>query len=379
MSRLWLALVALCAAPLAQADDLDLGPEPALSSVAWSGDLLLRQDWLRSWRPAGDNESRLLLRLRYGPTWQIDDQWSLGGALRVDESTIGNEHLLDYNDNQRPRDFALDSLHLDYSSGTGHHAEVGKDELPLTLSRMLWDPDLRPAGVSYAYRGKLGDDTAVRFVVGAFLSQYLSDEQSRFTAYQAGIRFREQESVQPEFILSYLHFTVTDRLVTTGEDRGNPVVLGPPPCTNKSGVCVTCGLPCFEPLRFADDYELLDLQSALHVVGAVPFRALLDLDKNLGAEHAADRAARIELALGDSFHAGGQEVGYSAQRIQHSAVLGAFNDDDWWFHAGAHGMMLWYAYGWSERLRLRAAFFHEQPDDNWHHWDRVLLDLQFRL
>src|SRR5690348_176008 len=171
VSRLWLALLALCCAPLAQADELDLGPEPASSQVAWSGDFLLRQDWLRSWRPAGDNESRLLLRLRYGPTWQIDDRWSLGGALRVDESTIGNEHLADYNDNQRPRDLALDALHVDYSSGTGQHAELGKDELPLTLSRMLWDPDLRPAGVSYAYRGTLSDDTAVRFVAGAFLSQ----------------------------------------------------------------------------------------------------------------------------------------------------------------------------------------------------------------
>jgi len=362
----------------AHADDLDLGDEPAVSNVAWSGDLLLRQDWLRSWRPAGDNESRLMVRLRYGPTWQIDDQWSLGGALRIDESSIGNEHLVDYNDSQRPRDFALDALHLDYASGTGQHLEFGKDELPLTLSRMLWDPDLRPAGVSYAYRGKLGDDAALRFVVGDFLGQYLSGDQSRLFAVQAGMRFREQETVHPEFILSYLHFTDLDRLVLNGEDRGNPTVLGPPPCTSSSG-CVTCGLPCFIPLNFADRYELLDLQSALHVVGAVPFRALLDLDKNLGAQDGADRATRIELALGDSFEAGGQEVGFAAQRIQQSAVLGAFNDDDWWFHAGAHGSMLWYAYGWSERLRLRFAYFHEQPDDSWHHWNRVLLDLQYRL
>ena len=378
MSKLGLAslLLMLGCAPLARADDLDLGPEPALSSVAWSGDLLLRQDWLRSWRPAGDNESRLLLRLRYGPTWQIDDTWSLAGALRVDESSIGNEHLVDYNDNQRPRDLALDALHLDYASGTGQHLEFGKDELPLTLSRMLWDPDLRPAGISYAYRGKLGDDTALRFVAGAFLSQYLNGEQSRFTAYQAGIRFREQEDVQPEFILSYLHFTDLDRLVTTGEDRGNPVLFVPGSCAGlPAGFCTVTAVPG----GFADRFELLDLQSALHVVGALPFRALLDLDKNLGAVDGADRAARIELALGDSFEAGGQEVGFSAQRIQQSAVLGAFNDDDWWFHAGAHGVMLWYAYGWSARLRLRAAFFHEQPDDNRHHWDRVLLDLQYRL
>ena len=373
MSRLrpHLLLLALCCVPFARADDLDLGPEPALSSVAWSGDFLLRQDWLRSYRPGGDNESRLLLRLRYGPTWQIDDQWSMAGAISIDESTIGNEYLLYYNDNQRPRDLAVDTLHLDYSSGTGQHAEAGKDVLPLNLTRMLWDPDLRPAGVSYDYRGKLGDETAVRLVAGVFLSQYLSGDQSRFSALQAGIRFRQEESVQPEFILSYLHFTGTDRLALSGEDRGNPVILG------ESCNIYYCGR--LGPVRFADDYELLDLQSALHVVGAVPFRVLLDLDKNLGATHGADRAMRFEAALGNSFESGGQEVGFATQRIQRAAVLGAFNDDDWWFHAGTHGVMLWYAYGWSERLRLRAAFFHEQPDDNWHHWDRVLLDLQYRL
>ena len=367
--------LAVCSAP-ARADDLDLGPEPALSSIAWSGDFLLRQDWLRSWRPAGDNESRLLARLRYGPTWQIDDQWSLAGAVRVDESTIGNEYLFDYNDNQRPRDLALDALHLDYASGTGYHVEFGKDELPLTLSRMLWDPDLRPAGVSYAYRGNLGEDSALRFVAGEFLGQYLNGDQSRIFATQVGVRFREQEMVQPEFILSYLHFTDIDRLVTTGEDRGNPVIASGGGCFVHDDA-ITCqpGVP----VGFADRYELLDLQSALHVVGAVPFRVLLDLDKNLGAVDGADRATRVELALGDSFEAGGQEVGFAAQRIQQSAVLGAFNDDDWWFHAGAHGSMLWYAYGWSERLRLRFAYFHEQPDGSWHHWNRVLLDLQYRL
>jgi hypothetical protein len=383
VSKFAAACLGLCLAVCftsVRADDLDLGPEPALSSVAWSGDFLLQQDWLRSWQPGGDNESRLLARMRYGPTWQIDDQWSLAGALRIDESTVGNEYLVDYNDNERPRDFALDALHLDYASGTGHHAELGKDELPLTLSRMLWDPDLRPAGVSYAYRGNLGDDTSLRLVAGAFLGQYLSGDQSRFTAYQAGIRFREQESVQPEFILSYLHFTDLDRLVTTGEDRGNPVVFSAPTCSSGPGTCVIC--PTCVPqsaVVFADRYELLDLQSSLHVVGTVPFRVLLDLDKNLGATNGADRATRFETALGNSFEAGGQEVGYAVERMQQSSVLGAFNDDDWWFHAGSHGSMFWYAYGWSERLRLRAAYFHEQPDGSWHHWNRVLLDLQYRL
>ena len=349
-------LVLLSLACVARADDLDLGAEPAPSAVAWSGDFLLRQDIERSWS-GGDNESRLLARLRYGLNWQIDPQWVFGAALRIDESSIGNEHLVDYNDNQRPRDLALDTFYLQYALTESQTLEAGKDVFPLTLSRMFWDPDLRPAGLSYSMKRQLSDDTSLRFVAGAFLGQHLSGDQSRISAAQLGLRFREQDTLQPEFILSYLRFTDLDPLLAAGEDRGNP----------------------FQNGAFIDNYELADLQFVLHLGTPTPFRLLLDMDKNLGAMDGNDRAGRIEMALGDSFTAGGSEVGLAAERMQQSAVQGAFNDDDWWFHAGSHGSMLWYAYGWSERVRLRLAWFHEQPDGSWHHWDRWLLDLGWQL
>jgi len=382
VSRLLESAVFACAASLAlagaaRADDLDLGAEPAPSALAWSGDLLLRQDVEHSW-PGGDNESRLLVRLRYGFNWQIDPQWILGSALRVDESTKGNQYLVDYNDNVRPRDLALDSLYLQYSPAEGQHLEAGKDALPLDLSRMLWDPNLRPAGLSFASRDQLSDSTALRFAAGTFLGQHLSGDQSRLYAAQVGLRFREQDLVQPEFMLSYLHFTKLDNLLLAGEDRGNPLILGPPPCSG-GGACITCGLPCLVPLGFQDQFELVDLQFMLHVGTPIPFRLLVDVDKNLGAVAGDDRAGRIEMALGDSGFAGGQEVGFAAERMQQSAVQGAFNSDEWWFHAGSHGTMFWYAYGWSDRVRLQASWFHEQPDGEWHHWNRVLLDLAWQL
>lgn len=359
MSRIasFAALLLAFASPSLRADGLDLDSEPAQAAVAWSGDLLLRQDWLRSWRPLGDNESRLLVRLRYGPTWQIDEHWTLGAALRLEESTIGDEHLVDYNDNQRPRDLAMDTLYLEYAPEEGDRLLMGQDELPLSLSRILWDADLRPAGVSYTYSSHPLADSTLRLVGGGFYARYLFGIESRITALQADWRFREDHAAQPEFILSYLHFTDLDPLIAVGEDRGNPFAGG----------------------HFIDQYELADLQFALHVAGNTPFRMLLDLGKNLGAVVDNDRASRLELALGDSSRAGASEEGAAFERMQRSAVLGAFNDDDWWFHAGSHGVMLWYAYGWSDRLRLRAAYFHEQPDYSWHHWDRLLLDLSWRL
>ncbi len=375
----------LAFAGVARADDLDLGAEPAPSALAWSGDLLLRQDVEHSW-PGGDNESRLLVRLRYGFNWQIDPQWILGSALRVDESSKGNQYLVAYNDNLRPRDLALDSLYLQYSPAEGQHLEAGKDALPLDLSRMLWDPNLRPAGLSYSSRLQLSDSVGLRAAAGAFLGQHLSGDQSRLYAAQIGLRFREQDTVQPEFMLSYLHFTNLDHLLDNVGDRGNPFSVGPPTFCNGSP-CATCVIPCcgspcrtiFIPTGFVDQFDLVDLQFMLHVGTPIPFRLLVDVDKNLGAVAGDDRAGRIEMALGDSGFAGGQEFGFAAERMQQSAVQGLFNSDEWWFHAGSHGTMLWYAYGWSDRVNLRFNWFHEQPDSSWHWWNRYMLDLRWQL
>jgi len=366
----------LFAAGAVRADDLDLGAEPDQASVAWSGDFLAREDWVRSWEPYGDNFSRLLLRLRYGPTWQINDQWILAAALRVNESTKANDDVVDDNDNQRLRDLALDTLYVQYAPAEGDQLLIGQAAFPLTLSRMLWDPDLRPAGVSYGYTAHPGDNASLHLVGGVFVARYLFGIESRIYALQGDWRFREDQPLQPELILSYLHFTDLDPLVAACEDRGNAVTRSPP-CSGSGRV--VCGYLCYVPAAFADQYELADLQFALHRSGDLPFRMLLDADQNLGAIDGNDRAGRIELALGDSFHAGGNEAGYAAERMQQSAVLGAFNDDDWWFHAASHGVMLWYAYGWSDTVRLRAAWFHEQPDWSWHHWNRVMLDFSWRL
>jgi len=357
----------------ARADDLDLGTEAAPSAVSWAGDFLLRQDVEHSF-PGGDNESRLLARVWYGPSWQIDDQWLMGAALRVDESTKGNQYLVSYNDVLRPRDLALDTLYLQYNPAEGQRLEAGKDQFPLQLSRMLWDPNLRPAGLSFASKDQLSDDVSLRFTAGAFLGQHLAGDQSRIVATQLGLRFREQDTVQPELILSYLRFTKLNNLLIAGEDRGNPFVGNEPSYYPAPPIPVDT-----TNLAFIDQYELADLQFILHVGTPVPFRLLMDVDKNLGAVAGNDRAGRVEMALGDRGFAGGNEVGLADERMQRSAVQGAFNSDEWWFHAGSKGAMLWYGYGFTDRVSMRFSWFHEQPDGSWHWWDRYLLDLQCQL
>lgn len=347
---LW--LLGIC---IAQADDLDLSVEPAVNPIAWSGDWLVRGDVVRS-APGGDHLTRLWTRLRYGPTWQIDDQWTLGGALRVDESTVGNDEILQNNDNERSRDLALDSLFLSYAPTQNDKLLFGKTVFPFVLSRMLWDPDLRPAGISYMHEISFGDEDMFRITGGGFRGEQMFGDQSRIVALQLGLTLHQTSLVSPEFILTGLRFSNLDELVAAGLDRDNETVNG----------------------HFADDYALLDAQFILHINTVLPMRLLVDVDRNVKTSD-LDKAGRLEFAVGNSFRARGQEVGIAMQRMQREAVLGAFNDDDWWFHAGTRGTMLWWAYGITDQVRFRAAFFRERPDWDSYSTRRLLLDLQWTL
>ncbi|HET7650736.1 MAG TPA: hypothetical protein VFL15_08580 [Gammaproteobacteria bacterium] len=339
----------------AQAQDLDLGIEPPPSPVAWSGDWLVRGDVVRSgW--GGDHLNRVWTRLRYGPTWQVNDRWILGGALRVDESTVGNDEVIQNNDNERSRDLTLDSLFLSYAPVPDDRLLVGKAAFPLELSRMLWDRDLRPAGVSYSHNMAFGIDNNFRIVGGGFLGEQMFGDQSRIVALQLALNLHQTSTVSPEFIVSDLRYSNLDALAAAGLDRGNTLLNG----------------------NFEYGFELVDVQFVLHMNTTLPMRLLFDADRNVKAGN-WDQAGRIEFAVGDIFRAHGQQAGIAYERIQRDAVLGAFNDDDWWFHAGSRGVMLWYAYGVTDQARLRLAYFREREDWSSYSTRRWLLDLQWSL
>ncbi|HET7922044.1 MAG TPA: hypothetical protein VFM15_04750 [Gammaproteobacteria bacterium] len=335
--------------------DLDLEAAPP-STLAWSGDVLAREDVFRS-VTGGPEVTRTWARLRYGPTWQINDQWLLAGAIRVNESTVGNDRVVPNHDNERSRDLALDTLALTYTPTPDTRVQLGKSAFPFELSRMLWDPDLRPAGVFGSQRFDFGTDNTFQITGGGFRGEQMFGDQSRITALQLGLNLHQTATVSPEFLLTELHYTRTDALAAAGLARGNPVAGG----------------------RYTNTYRILDAQFVLHVNTAIPLRVLVDGARNLDAPDNLDQAGRMEFVVGNSNRASGMEAGLAIERIQRAAVLAAFNDDDWWFHAAMHGSMLWWGYGVTDRVRLRAGFFYEQPDGASSHTRRLMLDLQWRF
>lgn len=329
----------------------------AASRWSWFGDLLLRYDHVEG-LPNDRTVERGRARSRIGGEFAVIPELSFGAAIELAQGTDDNADNRINNDNERSDHANLDQFWLRWQPAERTRLLFGKAALPLELSPLTWDADLRPAGVSIDQSFALGDYSRLQLVAGGFAAQHLYDDDTRLAAAQLAWRWREGAPTNAAVLVSYLDFSDLGQLTRQGLTR-----------TNRRR-------PANGPLL--SDYRLLDLQLVGNTrVGEWPLEARLDLVRNLGAEDQRD-GARFSLVLGNRFEPGGWEFGYSNQRIQRDAVLAAFNEDDWWFHSFTHGFMPWVGYGIDARWNLRLAAFREQRDGLPEHTDRILFDVGAR-
>lgn len=350
------ALLLLSAAGLAQ-DPLDpfdpVADEVETPLLRTYLDLLLRGDRV-SGLPAGrDDLERARSRVRFGLDWWLSERVELGAGLRIAAGSDRNRDNRRNNDNERSNGIGLDRLVLNLRLGEHGRLSLGKDAYGLELSPMLWDGDLRPAGLGYEHALPMGDFDRVLLRAGWHAGQHLYGDRSRIAAGQVAWRLREGDARSATLLLSLLDFRGLDRQVGQGLSRTNRVADG----------------------RLVSDYRVLDLQFMGRTeLAGLPLRAGLDLARNLGADSLRD-AGRFDLRLGDASIPRGWELGYSMQRIQRDAVPAAFNDDDWWFPTAMRGYSLWAGYGLSSHWRLRAHGLVETRDGLDHSTRRLLFDV----
>ncbi len=321
--------------------------------LIWSGDALLRGDHVGGLPNGREDLQRIRGRVRLGLEWWLDERLQLGAAVEASQGSDDNIDNRRNHDNERSDAGTLDRLFLRWRPGTHTRVTLGKDALPLTLSPLLWDDDLRPAGASVEHDIEFGDFDRVSLAAGYWAGQHLYDDDSRIAAAQVGWHLREGARLGGSLLLALIDFDRLETLTRQGLARQNRIVAG----------------------QLLSDYRLIDLQLIGRArIGDVPLRLGLDLARNLGADDRRD-AGRLDLRVGDAGRANGWEVGYAVQRIQRDAAMAAFNDDDWWFHADASGHLLWFGFGLSEQWRLRLSGFRETRDALMHSTERVLLDL----
>ncbi len=353
-----IALLCLGVTAFAQDDPFDpLGDdmhgEANEHRLIWSGDVVLRGDHV-SGLPGGRQDlERVRARARLGLTWWLGDRLEIGGAIEASQGSDDNIDNRRNNDNERSDAWTLDRLFVRWRLGEHARVTLGKDALPLTLSPLLWDEDLRPAGASVEHDLPMGEFDRLSLAAGYWAGQHLYGDDSRIAAAQVGWHLREGARLGGSILLGLIDFDRLETLTRQGLARQNRIAGG----------------------QLVSDYRLIDLQFIGRArLGDLPLRVGVDLARNLGADDKRD-ADRLDVRLGDDGRARGWEIGYAVQRIQRDAAMAAFNDDDWWFHADARGHLLWFGYGLSDRWRLRLSGLRETRDSLPHTTDRILLDL----
>ena len=357
-ARAIVAALALASAR-ALAQDAILGAEePEAATPDWGtfGDAWIGYDHVSGIPNNRDDIRRGRARFRAGVFWNATPTWETGGSVRLAAGTDSNDDNRRNNDNERSDGVGLDQLFVRWRPGESTSVSIGKTPLPLELSPMVWDQDLRPAGVGLDQSFALSEFDRLQLVVGWFAGEHLYGDESRIGAIELGWRWHEGAPTHGAALLSYLDFSDLDALTRQGLARTNTIANG----------------------RLVNDYRLLDLQLMGHTTfGRWPFEARLDVVDNLGADD-ANEGTRLSLVAGDRTAAHGWELGYAFQRIQRDAVMAAFNSDDWWFHSATRGSLAWVGYGIDATWNVRLAGFHERRDGLDEHTDRVRFDVTAR-
>lgn len=330
-----------------------------LSAFESYGDVRVRGDFVRDLpRPVDQDFDRGTVRLRPGVLWMPHDALEFGAALKVNLSTDGNGKTRFNLDNEKADDVVLDELFLTVHISEDTELLVGQSAFPLRLAPMLWDPDLRPQGVSVRHQVATGEFSALELLGGVFLGNHLYGDESKLRAAQATLDLGEGTRTAWRFSLAWLDFADLTELAQEGLVRTN--------------LAAADGM-------FANSFRIANAQAGFTLARfGFPIRVRLDALRNV-AVGSDGFAARGDLILGDSRQSRGLELGVATQRVQREALPAAFADDDWWFRTRMRGSSVWLGYGLTDSLRLRVSGFTERRDDaadyNW----RALIDVQWSL
>lgn len=320
------------------------------------GDLRLRADQVKDLPNRGEVD-RVRIHALLGARRFFSPAIEAGVALKGATGDDRNADNVRFLDNQESDEFGVGEAWLRWYASPKTLLEIGKAPLPLALSAMTWDHDLRPLGLSLQQDFTVRTFDRISLLVGGFRGLHIDETESRLDAAQLSWHLQEGSPQAATVRLGWLRFD--DLEVLAADRRGR---------TNR-----TLGA------SYLSEFELLNLTLEKHWMTRFgPLLAEVDLVDNRDAIEAG-QGGRLSLRLGNSRRDAGWEFGAAWQRIQREAVLAAVNEDDWWFPSAMRGFMPWVAYGFSESLRLRLAAFVERRDDRPEHLKRVLLDLQLQV
>lgn len=300
--------------------------------------------------PSVDSVDRYAASLRAGFVWGPSSWVETGAGFRWN---VGSGDEFPPHDNEPRDEFELDRLFLRWLPSANDELTVGKTDLPLDLSPMLWDDDLRPIGVALTGRRPVGAFDEFEWSLGYFEPDHPFGGDEAMVAGQIAYVARQGALTGGSVRLAYLDFDDLETLPPALSGRGNPYTMEGP----------------------ESEYQIADLQAALRVpLGGGALKLSVDVAENLEAdvdEQAFRGGFRWRSAEGD----GRLALGGSYEDIAAQAVLGAYNSDDWWFHAAFRGTSVWLSYELRGGAVLKLSGFEERLDGTRDDVRRLLIDL----
>jgi hypothetical protein len=347
------------------------GPEPApeyfTPGGSWIGrwhlspygDLRLRYDRVSDRPGATEDLERVRGRLRAGLVWSPHPRIALeaglySGLWRADFAEAAAPF-----DNEHDDSVAVDRVAAVFT-GANATIALGKRPLPLAMTDLTWDADLRPVGVSLVARRAVREFDEARLAAAA-VRRAEPDGEEVLLAAQLAYAVRPGAARGGEVLIGIESWSDLDEVARDGLGRQNRLVLtgaGP---------------------QFARDFRLIELQASARTrLGAVPWSVALHGVSNVEA-HPEGRGFRASTRFGVLEEAAHVELGYVFQVIERDAVPGAFNSDDWWFHSRASGHRGWLAVRPIRWATARLSMFDERRDDVAKRTRRLLFDLELEL
>ncbi len=285
------------------------------SSFQFTGDSLVRYEWTQN-IPVLDgtiDENRYFVQARprvvvtLGPV-------ELGVGGQFNYSKENNTEFTDgtplpiVRDNFYSRDARFDLYYAKAKFGPVV-AQGGQMIMPLLLTEMVWDDDLRPlgGGLSLVFEGASAR-VALRGLYS--LKSHWFPDESKMYGGSAEIAFTTGQNSQIVLGGSYLDFRELEGLDPQIRRQNTRNLLG----------------------FLANDYRVADIQAQLVNTGALPFHLVFDYCWNTALSE-GNKGLWFQLTMG-ALASSRVRLEYTYAKIDRDATVAAFNADDFYWATG---------------------------------------------
>jgi hypothetical protein len=312
-----LAVLAL-ASPLVAQD-----PAPVYQQkkgFQFAGDALARYEWTKEVPEGGGlvDENRYFMQVRprvelnMGPV-----ELGVGGAFNYsdvenDVPEPGEDTLTIVRDNFRSRDARLDLSYAKVKLGPVV-AQGGRFLMPMPLTEMIWDRDLRPQGGAVTLDFS-SQTSGTRFALHGIYAtgSHVYEDTSVMYGGGAELRLAGGQGSSLQLVGSYLQFQDLNEL--------DPVIRRQN--TRVGGL-------------IRNDYQVVDLIARITRGGQMPLQLIADYCWNTAVD-ADNKGLWLAAVLGD-IGTSRARAEYTYAKIDKDATVAAFNTDDYYWGTGWEG------------------------------------------